>query len=80
MRPATFAKGNKRTIKNLIALRKQAQTDKDVAATQADDPTRAMQDVIVDLVRSAECRSGVQGSPASSPSLATRKVRVRPPR
>jgi len=28
MRPATFAKGNKRTLGNLIALRKQAQADK----------------------------------------------------
>ena len=28
MRPATFAKGNKKTLANLKALRKQAQTDK----------------------------------------------------
>jgi transposase len=28
MHPSTFAKGNKRTLKNLMALRQQAQTDK----------------------------------------------------
>ena len=28
MRPATFAKGNKKTLRNLIALRRQAQADK----------------------------------------------------